>query len=555
MTHTDAMSQRRRNLPSAQQELDAAFYDQRAIIKDDANQRDESKRRKMIRWFRDRFSNNNSHGNSHQQHRRDPSPSLPARSTHHSTSRSNHSRGSPAKSGRQYDTSSTMSTSDAYYSESMPDMSSLTISRQPAVHHDPRAHVLIVGGGVGGLCLAQGLKKAGIPFTIFERDPSPNYRSQGYRVRIDSMGYEALKANLSPSSFEVFLRATGHFLPGVQYVDAQSGGRAAPELEQYHKKVMAGREHRHMFSADRAMMRSLMLSDLDDREVQFGMRYKRHDTLPNGRVQVAFENGRVVEGSVLVGADGTTSRVRRHYVPHCATLLDTDAGAIYGKTPRTPELDALFSPDSSTIVLCRDPPMSLVVEPRGRKTSDSIDLEKSIASSHSSDHLDDLDELTEEYICWVLVTRARHFNYNGMLSVRELYSMEPQRVAQLSCAMTRHWSPKVRLLLQYQAPEWCSFLRISTMAPELHSWAPSQVTLLGDALHTMVPAGFGCNTALYDAQVLVKLFQERGVNVDAIARYEREMRAAGKDAIKLSLAAGSMMFGLPHVRDMHVVAS
>jgi len=33
--------------------------------------------------------------------------------------------------------------------------------------------VLIVGAGTGGLCLAQGLKSAGISVEVFERDHSP----------------------------------------------------------------------------------------------------------------------------------------------------------------------------------------------------------------------------------------------------------------------------------------------------------------------------------------------------------------------------------------------
>ncbi len=38
-------------------------------------------------------------------------------------------------------------------------------------------HVMIIGGGLGGLCLAQGLKKAGISVAIYERDRTRNERT------------------------------------------------------------------------------------------------------------------------------------------------------------------------------------------------------------------------------------------------------------------------------------------------------------------------------------------------------------------------------------------
>lgn len=45
-------------------------------------------------------------------------------------------------------------------------------------------HVLIVGGSVGGLSLAQCLRKLGVSFEIFERDESPDSRFQGWAIGI-----------------------------------------------------------------------------------------------------------------------------------------------------------------------------------------------------------------------------------------------------------------------------------------------------------------------------------------------------------------------------------
>jgi 2-polyprenyl-6-methoxyphenol hydroxylase-like FAD-dependent oxidoreductase len=62
------------------------------------------------------------------------------------------------------------------------------------------------------------------------------------------------------------------------------------------------------------------------------------------------------------------------------------------------------------------------------------------------------------------------------------------------------------------------------------SWAPSRVTLVGDAAHAMLPTlGMGANLALRDAEHLVgQLLRaargEAGL-VTAIGEYERDMRA------------------------------
>jgi AcrR family transcriptional regulator len=46
-------------------------------------------------------------------------------------------------------------------------------------------HVLIIGGGIGGLCLAQGLRRRGVSVAVYERDGTPDARLQGYRLSIE----------------------------------------------------------------------------------------------------------------------------------------------------------------------------------------------------------------------------------------------------------------------------------------------------------------------------------------------------------------------------------
>ncbi len=49
-------------------------------------------------------------------------------------------------------------------------------------------HVLIVGAGIGGLSLAQNLRKQGISFEIFERDSGAESRFQGWAIAMHSYG-------------------------------------------------------------------------------------------------------------------------------------------------------------------------------------------------------------------------------------------------------------------------------------------------------------------------------------------------------------------------------
>uniref|UniRef100_UPI000584DA1E NAD(P)-binding protein n=1 Tax=Actinoalloteichus spitiensis TaxID=252394 RepID=UPI000584DA1E len=66
-------------------------------------------------------------------------------------------------------------------------------------------HVLVIGGGIGGLCLAQGLRAAGVPVTVHERDTHPAGRWEGYRIHIDPAGARSLRACLPDRLWRAFL--------------------------------------------------------------------------------------------------------------------------------------------------------------------------------------------------------------------------------------------------------------------------------------------------------------------------------------------------------------
>lgn len=58
-------------------------------------------------------------------------------------------------------------------------------------------HVLIVGAGIGGLTLAQNLRKQGISFEIFERDADRNVRFQGWDISMHTYGFTTLVNTIS----------------------------------------------------------------------------------------------------------------------------------------------------------------------------------------------------------------------------------------------------------------------------------------------------------------------------------------------------------------------
>ena len=198
--------------------------------------------------------------------------------------------------------------------------------------------VLIIGAGLGGLTLAQGLHAAGVDVAVFERDRHRTDRLSGYRIHISPKGSAALHASLPPSVYQRFLDTTG--FPSTGFSLFSSDLRELITLDSREIGLDPDDPVHSYKSVSRISFRSVLLTGLDD-VVSFGKAFTRYALLPDGRVEAFFADGSSVVGDVLVGADGVNSGVRAQYLPHL-DRIDTGAFAISGKVPLTPSSAGLL---------------------------------------------------------------------------------------------------------------------------------------------------------------------------------------------------------------------
>ena len=64
--------------------------------------------------------------------------------------------------------------------------------------------VLVIGGGIGGLCLAHGLRAAGVEVRVYERGHTRDDWLQGYRIHLNPAGSTALHACLPAAQWAAF---------------------------------------------------------------------------------------------------------------------------------------------------------------------------------------------------------------------------------------------------------------------------------------------------------------------------------------------------------------
>ena len=368
--------------------------------------------------------------------------------------------------------------------------------------------VIVIGGGIGGLCLAQGLRKAGVSVFVYEKGPrkaDPRWL-QGYQIHIDPNGARALQDCLTPAIWGAVVANAYEPSAGFQVLTEQMKQIAFVEPE-----IMNRSSH---VPIDRATLREMLLEGLDN-VVHFGKAFVCYEQARKGKVKALFEHGSSAIGDVLVGADGTGSKLCKQYLPQ-ARIVDT---GVVGAACRLPinSGDRDYLPEH---LLTR---LTGILAHRGYMI-----VTQSIHKPGSRPSTDTIGD----HIIWVfLSSRQAYGDVNPRL-------MDGGSLKRLVLQRIEHWHPVLRRIVTDSNAEQVSAVPVLTSVP-IGPWETTRVTLLGDAIHTMTPLqGLGGSSALRDAGLLCHQLVDidRGSSplLPAIREYETAMVKYGFDAVRVS---------------------
>ncbi|KAE9381025.1 FAD/NAD(P)-binding domain-containing protein [Stipitochalara longipes BDJ] len=171
----------------------------------------------------------------------------------------------------------------------------------------PNLHVLIVGAGVTGLIIAQGLKKNGISYSIFESESTssrPRSREWGMSIHWS----RPLLKELLPDEILDKIRDAQ---VDPTYDTSNPKGYAVPFYNGKTGEHIVDIPMVNAIRVSRRKMRALCAEGID---IQYGKKVVSLEPTDSG-VTVKFADGTTAAGSICIGADGAQSAVRQLALP------------------------------------------------------------------------------------------------------------------------------------------------------------------------------------------------------------------------------------------------
>ncbi|KAI1332476.1 FAD/NAD(P)-binding domain-containing protein [Xylariaceae sp. FL0255] len=356
--------------------------------------------------------------------------------------------------------------------------------------------VLIIGAGLGGLTLAQCLRKKGIPYQIFDRDEDITQRS-GWAIGIHSI-LESLKPAFCSD------------MPPLATADHLSPLNLEPQIVFYRGEsriAVQNSPETPCMRLNRFKFREWLATKIP---VQWGKKIVRVEE-EKDQVTVHFGDGTSASGEILIGADGLNSVVREHVLgrPNRDVLNLNPLAIIWGETTLSgAAMERQLSLGHSAYALA---PAGNRIFVGLNKVNEDLSGDYYWYFSYEDDKVGDEDH-------W-LMTATKEAKYEYVRKVTD--TLEPKFREIFERTSADHITPGPWLSRDAVIP----------------SFPVKRTVLLGDAAHAMTPfRGEGGMHALRDAMSLSDVFDDIDwiYSQEKLDAYQSEALERGSKAVVLS---------------------
>ena len=405
-----------------------------------------------------------------------------------------------------------------------------------------RKPILISGAGIASLLLAQSLLRNSIPFLIFEKDSSISFRAQGYRLRLSSEGLDSIESVLGPEGFQRFWNQCGKTGGGgFATIDATTGSEmreSATDGDREKTKNQGAKGPAESLASrgekivgiSRGDMRKIFMSGCEP-FIRWSHRVTSYELTSSGVCAVFADGSKSVEGEMLVGGEGIYSHVAEQLSQGRLKTYDTGARGIHGQAPTT-----AFKGLGEGVWRLTDNS-----DPNGR-----VFVITNVRPG-------DMDDPNLQF-GWTMGATP------GVIRApNDDYSIIGTPAAEIAKALTTNWHPRLKPLFKEMEESEAAFWKITCSTPTgVPEWRNEpRVTVIGDAVHSMTPAGgIGANTAVRDSALLGGLLAKAGgYQSDVTAAYEGEMRIYASEAVKASYGMAKAQFGISITENSKTIGS